>query len=788
MTLSRRIRSDWAARALVPALCLALLSGQIPAQVGGGPQYTFRTSSELVLVNVTVRDRKGNLARGLTAGDFTILEDGKPQRIASFDIENTEIALPTAEQEAKVLTAETAPGTSLPQVNKAVLKDHRLVVLFFDLSSMQPEEVDRAVKAAADYVNKQMAPADLVAVVSLDSSLVINQDFTSNHQLLLRAVESFSSNSGQGYEEGSTGTTEGTAETGAPFTADDTEYNIFNTDRRLEALRALAESMAQVEQKKSIIYFASGMDRTGVENQSELRATINAAVRNNVSIYSTDTRGLQAMVPGGEAQQASLRGTAPYSGKSTLNQYNSNFTTQETLVTLAGDTGGRAFLDSNDFSQVFRRVQEDTSSYYLLGYRSSNAERNGRFRRITVRVNRSDLKLVYRRGYYAPGDFGHTSRADRENQLQQELASDLPSTDLPVFLAAGYFRLARNKFFVPVSIVVPGWEIPFTRNKEQDRAAIDVLGVVLDAADHPMARVRDTVKLAVRGSLEVRRKNVQYDTGVVLPPGKYHLKFIVRENQTGRTGSFETDLVIPEMKKEPLKMSTVVLSSQRQPIKGHGENPLVRGGWELVPSVTHVFSSDQKLYLYYEVYDPAREAGNEAPGSRRRSPANSGIRLLSSVAFFQGTTKSYETPLVTAHQLNTADRHAAAFQLEVPLKALKPGFYTCQVNVIDDAAGAFLFPRLALLVRAPVERAHSRETAKIPALRNAALSTLMEARLLGNPWNQASRASMTLSAARVGAMRVISNPALENSARNSLSVRSRPPGISNISKSSNLPK
>ncbi|HSB77031.1 MAG TPA: VWA domain-containing protein, partial [Terriglobales bacterium] len=536
---------------------------------------------------------------------------------------------------------------------------------------------------------------------SIDSSLVVNQDFTSDRKLLLKAVDGFSPNSGQGYEPGSTGATEGTPESSQPFTPDDTEYNIFNTDRRLEALRALAESMSQVEQKKSIIYFASGMDRTGVENQAELRATINAAVRSNVSIYSTDTRGLQAMVAGGEAQQASLRGSAPYSGKSTLNQYSSNFSSQETLVTLAGDTGGRAFLDSNDFSQVFRRVQEDTSTYYLLGYRSSNPVRDGRFRRITVRVNRPDVKLIYRRGYYAPADFRHTNREDRENQLEQELASDLPSTDLPVFLSAGYFRTGRNKFFVPVSIIVPGSEIPFTRNKDQDRAALDVLGVVLDPAKRPMARVRDTVKLALRGSLEVQRKNVQYDTGVVLPAGKYHLKFIVRENQTGRTGSFETDLLIPDMKNAPLKMSTVVLASQRQPVKGHEENPLVRAGWELVPSVTHVFSTNQQLYLYYEVYDPAREAASPGPGSQRRVEAGPGIRLLTNVAFYQGNTKAYETPVLAAQQLNTADRHASAFQVEVPLKELKPGFYTCQVNVIDDAAGAFLFPRLALLVRGP---------------------------------------------------------------------------------------
>ena len=168
------------------------------------------------------------------------------------------------------------------------------------------------------------------------------------------------------------------------------------------------------------------MDRTGIENQSELRAAINAAVRANMAIYTMDIRGLQALVPGGEAQNASLRGTSPYSGQSTLNALNSNFTTQETLVTLAGDTGGRAFLDSNDFSKVFKGVQQDTSTYYLLGYHSTNSARDGRYRHITVQdqparsEDRLPPRLLRARGFQA----FHPGR--RERQLEEELASDLP--------------------------------------------------------------------------------------------------------------------------------------------------------------------------------------------------------------------------------------------------------------------------------------------------------------------------------------------------------------------------
>jgi hypothetical protein len=251
---------------------------------------------------------------------------------------------------------------------------------------------------------------------------------------------------------------------------------------------------------------------------------------------------------------------------------------------------------------------------------------------------------------------------------------------------------------VPVSVVVPGSQIPFTHSNDQDRATLDVLGIVTDPDKRPVGQIRDTVKLALNTAQLVQRKNVQYNSGFVLPPGKYHLKFVVRENQSGRLGSFETDLIVPDLKSVPVKMSSIVLANQLQPTsKRKSDNPLVRDGSEVIPSVTHVFSAGQHLYFYYEVYDPAQAATNaNAPANDRNGRA---IHLLTNVAFFRGNTKAYETPLVESEQLNAPDRKAAVFQLDVPLTQLKPGFYTCQVNVIDDAAGQFRFPRLALLVR-----------------------------------------------------------------------------------------
>ena len=672
-------------------LCLALTAPAIPQN----SDYVFRARTEIVLVNVTVRDKDGNFVRDLKPEDFTVLEDNKPQKVLSFDLENTDAVPSTDVAQVKVLgnSATAATPAQNPAPTAATFKDRRLVILFLDLSSMQPEEVERATTSAQRYVDNQMAPADLVAVVSLGNSLNVDQDFTADHAQLNKVLQGFNTASGQGYDEGSTGTTEGTADSGGSFTADDTEFNIFNTDRRLEAMRTIAKQLEHIDQKKSLIYFSSGMTRTGIENQSELRAATNAAVRANMAIYTMDIRGLEAIVPGGEAQSASLRGVSAYSGQSMTNAFDSNFSSQETLVTLAGDTGGRAYLDSNDFSKVYKGVQADTSTYYMLGYHSTNLARDGRYRHITVKLNQPGMKLEYRKGYYAPADFKHSNDEDRERQLDEELASDLPTTDLHVYFTASYFRVGEDRFTIPVSLVVPGSEIPFVQKSDQDKATLDIIGLISDEKKRPVSDVRDTVKLAVSASREVRRKNVQYNTQLYLPSGKYHAKFVLRENQTGRMGSFETDLNIPDFKNQPLKMSSVVLANQLAPV-GKGKNngdPLVRDGSEVVPNVTHVFSSGQHLYLYYEVYDPAK-------ASREKS-AKGDIKLLTSVSFFQGRAKTYETPLVEAKQINAQNRHAAVFQLDVPLGQLKPGLYTCQVNVVDDAAGKFLFPRLAMLVR-----------------------------------------------------------------------------------------
>lgn len=714
------------------------------------PQYRVHVTSELVLVNVVVRDKRGSLIRGLKKEDFTLLEDGKRQEISTFDFEDVDQPIVPGAGETTA-TGTAGPTNLLRPTNQPAIdvRDRRLMLLFFDFSAMDPEQIERSVDSAKKFVQTKMQPADLIALVSLATNMRVDLDFTDDKAKVLSALSAYTSSQGQGFDNGDTGSSEGTAETSGAFTADDTDYNTFSADRKLLALQAIMQGLGKINQKKSIIYFSNGISQSGVDNQSALRAATAAAVKANVSIYPLDVRGLEAFPPGGQAQNASLHGQSAYNGAAVLNDLSSNAATQETLSTLAADTGGKAFFDSNDFSGVFSQVQKDTSAYYVLGFTSNNPLKDGRFRHLHVQLNRQDVKLEYRSGYYAGRDFQHLNRADREQQISDELEAELPQTDVAVYAGAAYFRQDESHYYLAVSLVIPGSQIPFVQAKDKDNATIDFAGEVRAQGKVPVGHLRDTVKLALDSSQQVRRKNVQYNTGFLLAPGTYHLKFVVRENQTGRMGSFETDVQIPDLRKAPLRMSSVVLSSQRVPAtrKKSGPDPLIQDQTELVPNVTHVFTQDQHLYLQYEVYDAARgknpapaasngnggtangnsaASGNgsapppanavasangptpapantlapaSAPANPPQSKSHDAVRVLTSIEFLQGDVKVYESKPIVASQITAPDRKAVIFQIDLPLQSLKPGFYTCQVNIIDDVAGNFAFPRWPILVK-----------------------------------------------------------------------------------------
>lgn len=700
----RFLMASWSVRSVAVALGVLLALGEWTPPTLAQQAPTFRTALSMVSVDVVVRDRNGNVVRGLTETDFDVREDGRPQEVRTFvfqEIAGTPLAATSvnllAGVEERVLEATSRgnavsppPTTPVEPMRSEALAGRRLVILLFDTASMAPEDVQRSVDSARTWVSKEMSTADMVAVATVSSLLSVLQDFTTEAPLVTNALNQLAWSDGTETPppSASTAATDDAAAAATDETttvdADAAELEMFNNDLRLRALRTLAESLAPIEQKKAILYFSGGMQRSGQDNQVELRSAINAAVRANVTIYPIDTRGLQAVVPGGDARQASGRGQAMFSGRGMAQQFARLSASQDTLVTLAADTGGRAFTDTNDFGEAFARVRRDMSAYYLLGYSSSNPTKDGRFRRIVVRVKNPDYRVEARAGYYAERDFAHTSKGDRETLMQEQLFAAVSATDLPVIASATYFRLAADKYYVPMSVSVPGSAVPVTAGLKE--VTLDILGQITDERGMPVGRLRQTMKLPAGSEKTLSGKQILYQSGMTLPPGRFAIKAVVRENATGLMGTFEAPITVPELRTQSLKVSSVVLSTQVQPGPAKSDNPLVVDGVQMVPSLTHVVSRDQKMFFYYEVYD-----SEQSPGL--------GVDVRTSLAFYRGKVKVLETPVVTRTTVDAPSRRATLFQLEVPAEGFEPGLYTCQVNIIDEVGGRFAFPRLTFYVR-----------------------------------------------------------------------------------------
>ncbi len=700
-----------------PLACfLALFLAASPAVPQAQP--TFSTTANVVVVNVTVLGRDGQPVEKLTKSDFVVLEDGKPQRLQSCELQRLDtqplppIAPAPAHRALQNRTQATPEATSTPEPPK--VQDHRLIAMMFDFSSMQPPEQVRAVKAAIQFLQTKMTPSDLVSISIFGSSLQTLQDFTSDRDLLIATIERL--HIGDSSELASMADTGADAEDQSGlYVADETEFNIFNTDRKLAALEDAARRLGHYPQKKALVYISSGVEKTGLDNQSQLRATVNAAVRANVAFYTIDARGLSALVPGGDASQAAPVGSNLYSGAGQLSLRNSFHNQQETLDSLAADTGGKALLDSNDLTLGMVQVQKDIRSYYMLTYNSTNTAEDGRYRRIQVRLSPAyaamKFKLDYRQGYYGPVAFGRMKSEDKETQLTSALESENPVTDLPIAVEIDYFRLGKGKYFVPISVKMPGSALSFRRKGAKAATELDFMAQVRDVHGQPASTVRDTIPLkldqAVAG--QVGRSQVEYDTGVTLGPGKYTLKFVARENGEGTMGTFEAPFTVPDLNSGgALRLSSVVLSNQTQALsqvagvrndkKLLSQNPLVTStGQKIVPNVTRVFRPGQSLRVYLELYDPA--APQNLPANL---PANLHLAgVTADLALYLGGQKVLETAPVRVNRQDAKREGAIPLNLSAQTSGLKPGEYVCQVNVIDELGRKFAFPRTSLVILPP---------------------------------------------------------------------------------------
>src|SRR5579863_1831007 len=662
---------------------------------GQAQNFTLTVKSQLVVEAVQVRDKQGNFIRGLTAKDFTLTEDGTPQTIRYCEPQNLEeIAKPLppetpATEDVKVFY-RLAPSQIAPEtMEDERYKNHRLLALYFDMTSLPPADKLRALSSAEQFVRAQLTTVDLVSIMRYNGGAVeVLQDFTNDRNRLLSILETMVVGEGQGSADATDDAS--SSDTGAAFGQDDSEFNVFNTDRQLSALQTAATMLGHVNEKKSLIYFASGLRLNGIDNQAQMHATADAAIKAGVEIWTVDARGLVAQAPMGDATQSSQGNQGVYNGAA-AGMVTSNFQrSQDTLYALAGDTGGKAFLDNNDLSRGIEQAQQAISDYYILGYYTTNTDPNGKFRRIKISLNgNQEAKLDYRQGYFAEKVFTKFNDVDRERQLEDALMLDDPITDLTIAMEIDYFQLNRAEYFVPIVVKIPGRELALAKRGGAEHTLIDFVGEIKDlVGGTTVSNVRDNVniKLSDETAAQLAKRPIEYDTGFTLLPGRYTIKFLARDDETGRIGTYEATFTIPNLNKEDkrIPISSVVLSSQRIELKdalfnalkdkgrdkGKEEtiNPLVRNGQKLIPSVTRVFSQSREMYVYLQAYEQA------AAGAQP---------LVAFVSFYRGQTKALETqPTEVAAGLNNRLK-TVPLNFSIALNQLPPGQYDCQVTVLD---------------------------------------------------------------------------------------------------------
>jgi VWFA-related protein len=661
----------------------------------------FRVNTRLVVQTVSVTDKDGNPVEGLTAKDFVVTEDGEPQDIAFLEFHrlgsttsSPRTPLPSTNRTADTVPSPTQTEIAVPPSGDTRFRDRRLLILYFDLTATPPPDQMRAFQAAQKFIGSQMESADLIAIMTFGGGAVrVMQDFTDDRGRLREVIDTLifgEDKDGDGVRDA--------PEMSTAFGQNDGEFNIFNTDRQLSALQTAVTMLRPLSERKALVYFASNLRLNGTDNNAQLRATTNAAIRANVSIYPVDARGLVAEAPLGDATRPSPGGTGTFSGRLAEAAAARFQRSQDTLYALAKDTGGAALFDNNDLSFGIVQAAEQQKSYYIIGYYSTHVTADGRFRRVRIALAGSlSADLSYRQGYYTDKEFARLTGAERERQLEDALMLENPITDITIAMEVNYFQLNRAEYFVPVAVKIPGSELALARRRGARRTVIDFIGEIKDdyGVTHQNVRDKLDIRLSDETASQLAARPIQYETGFTLLPGTYVIKFLARDAETGRIGTYQTSFTIPNLNREEkrLPISSVVLGSQRVPIGGElysvrnataqTANPLVYEGQKLVPSVTRVFSRTRDMHVFLQAYER---------GAQSTQP------LLTFVTFYRGDVKAFETePLAVTEGLDPRSK-AVPLRLSIPLATLSPGRYEFQVTVLEPGGQKAAFWRAPVVV------------------------------------------------------------------------------------------
>jgi VWFA-related protein len=690
-----RARTIWllASLLLISVDRSALLQAQ---QTGspepGQPPVTFRAEVNYVEVDAVVTDAKGNLVAGLTQDDFSVFEDGKPQKISTFGLVNIPVTRPDQPL--------FSPSPIELEVQTNEHRDGRVYMIVLDSLHTDALNALRVKAAARQFVERRLGENDVAAVVHTSGRSDLGQDFTNNRRLLLASIDKFVGEKlrSETLEKldaySRTGITVPSSPVGGGQTVMDPEEleRGDHAKRMLRQLQRLADYMAGIHgRRKALVLISEGVPYdmanlfgTAVTSivLDEAREAIGAAQRANVSIYAIDPRGLSTGM--GDAIEIAGFDSAVSTDSGTTHTdsralgigpealMSESRIAQDSLRMLAEETGGIAAVNRNDFKNAFEQIVKENSTYYVLGYYPTNEKRDGKFHKIDVKVKRAGVTVKTRRGYVAPRGKAVEVKAtpDVSPVLREAMNSPIPMGVIPLRAFAAAFKGTAPNATVALSVEMGGSDFKYA---EKNGGFSDVVTVVFTPIDQngkvkAGKRSKATLALKAPGVEAARTNGIRVLSSLDLPPAHYQIRIAVGEDGAEKAGTVLYDLDVPDFSKLPVAMSGIVVSaaSAGTVVTVGSEGPIA----QLLPGpavATREFARGDTLGLFAEVYENLPQAPTH------KVDLTTTVRADDGHAVFSTQEERSSTEL-------QGGRGGYGYTPQIPLKDLVPGTYVIHLE------------------------------------------------------------------------------------------------------------
>lgn len=669
-----------------------------------------KVKSNLVNIDVLVKDKKGKYVPDLKAEDFAIFENGVQQKIEFFDA-------PLAGSTTRSTTAAADVSKTQPAEPATVTRNY--VTLVVDSQTTDVTNLKQVREGTIKYVREQITDGDVVAILTVTNSLQLLQPFTHDKAKLIAALEnlgvrSTSKNFEQkdlgdnitalrgelqvANEAPSTAITSPAAGSNAArimimrtmlaqFIKLRTALSVQQSRPILAAIAAICEGLRPIPNKKTLVLFSQGFVTPAVLDW-QVQSTIDIANRANVAIYIIDSAGLRASAPNTSA----LGGVSPLGGISAATSQEERiravggetvFDTSrqeglsreyDILYRMSGDTGGRFLKGNNDIGQGLERINQEIQARYTLAYRSTNQNFDGSFRKVKIEVRRPDTQIVSRSGYYAipPEEIVLLSPADKK--LFDNFGALLSAPAMPVSVSLSHYRSRDGLYVVPLAIELSPEAVQFDRKGDKRLLQLEVLGILKTTSEKTLSRLggQFDVNLSDSEYQSIVSNNIYYRQDLQLTPGEYTIDLIVRDRKSGKMSALREQLVLPEMDAEfsatPLVLSRYVEAANPQAAE---PDVFTVRKTSIRPSAARQFSARDNLVMFLHVYNPANSADTGKPMVRVTA------RLVKDG---QPATKPFDFVLTDVE--NEPVSHLT-FAEYIRLIGMTPGRYTVTIEAKD---------------------------------------------------------------------------------------------------------